>query len=280
MPKPNADQAQYWSSLAGRKWITHQNELDTLLAPVLDALLDVAKPRPGENVLDIGCGTGASTRELSTRVGRTGQVTALDISPPLLDLARIRATDPNVSIIEGDAQTYVFAEQSDLVFSRFGVMFFDDPVAAFANLLGSVRLGGRLAIICWQGMPENPWFQVPFDAAVAQLGRPSKLDPHAPGPTAFKDVDRVTGILADAGWSDAAGDKIEVNLIPPQDVMDAAAFATTVGPAARTLDEKGGTEKDAAAITETCAKALKAYVTDEGLRVPARLIIYTATNAG
>ena len=279
MKQPNADQAEYWSSTAGEKWVTYQADLDRLLAGVLDVVLDAAKVQPGEHVLDIGCGTGASTAELARLVGPEGHVAALDISAPLLDLARRRAAAPNVSFTRADAQTHAFDARADLVFSRFGVMFFEDPVAAFANLRNGLRPGGRLAMICWQDMPANPWFQVPFDAAVSRLGRPSALPPNAPGPTAFKDIDRVTGLLSDAGWSDPRGDRIEVDLIPPQNLTEAATFAATLGPASRTLAEKDGTEEDARAITKAIAGALRAFETDAGLRVPSRLIVYTARNA-
>ena len=280
MTTPNADQADYWSSPDGQKWVTYQGDLDRLMEPALEAVLDAAAPRVGEHVLDIGCGTGASTMELARRVGETGLVTALDISEPLLDLARDRATAPNVRFVRADAQTHSFEAPADLVFSRFGVMFFDDPVAAFANLRAATRPGGRLAMICWQGMPQNPWFQLPFEAAVARLGRPSALPPNAPGPTAFKDVERVTGILSDAGWSNPAGRTIDVALVPPQDPQEAAAFATTLGPASRTLSEKGGSDADAAAIAHDIAEALGDYHTPDGLRIPSGLVIYTGVNPG
>ena len=284
MTTANADQADYWSSPAGQTWSTHQAQLDTLLSDALETALERAAPQAGERVLDIGCGTGASSLRLSSLVGQTGQVTALDISGPLLDHARARsdAAASNLEFVLGDAQTHDFPTgASDLVFSRFGVMFFADPVAAFANLRRASKPRGRLTMICWQSAPDNPWFMLPMKAAMARLGKPEPMDPHAPGPMAFKDIDRVTGILSDAGWRDATGEPVEVDLIPPQSLDEAAEFATTVGPATRLLREKGGTDEDAAAIRAATAEALAQYQgEDDGLRLPGRLVIYTGINPG
>jgi len=135
-------------------------------------------------------------------------------------------------------------------------------------------------MICWQGAPENPWFMEPMKAAMARLGRPTPMDPHAPGPMAFKDIERVTGILRAAGWDEATGTKLDVDLIPPQTPEDAAAFATAVGPATRLLRERNGTAEDVEAIRSACAEAFRAYQTEDGLRVPGRLIAYTGINPG
>lgn len=280
---PNADQADYWST-SGQSWATHQAAMDTLLSEPLKALAALSAPRPGEQVLDVGCGTGASALALSDYVGPSGRVTALDIAAPLLDMARARGQAEgrsNIDYLLADAQTHAFAPDSfDLVFSRFGVMFFDDPVAAFANLRRATRLGGRLAMLCWQGATENPWFMLPMKVAMDRLGRPEPMDPHAPGPMAFKDIDRVTGILRDAGWSAVEGQPIEVDLIPPQTLSAAADMATTIGPATRLMHEKNGTEEDLAAIQAGCAAAFAPFQAENGLRIPARLIVYSGINEG
>lgn len=284
MTGANADQAEFWNSEPGQVWVAEQDRFDTLLHEALEAVLDHAAPRPGEAVLDVGCGAGTSSLRLSDMVGAAGRVTALDISAPLLDHARARAgAEPtarsNLRFTLGDAQTHELGGlEVDLVISRFGVMFFDDPRAAFANLRRAVRPGGRLAMICWQGAPENPWFMVPMQAAIARLGKPEPMDPLAPGPMAFKDIDRVTAILTGAGWDNASGRPIEVDLIPPQSLEAAADFATSAGPATRVMREKGGTPEDAEAIRATCAEGFAPYQVAQGLRIPARLIVYSAIN--
>lgn len=278
----NDEQAEFWSTAPGAAWITHQETFDTLLAGGLEAVLDHAAPKPGETVIDIGCGTGASLLRLSDLVGPSGHVTGLDISAPFLDVAAARtAGRGNLRLVHADAQVHAFtAGAADLIVSRFGVMFFADPVAAFANLRRALRPGGRLAMLCWQGASENPWFSAPMQAASDRLGRPAPTDPHAPGPMAFSGIDRVTGILRDAGWAGAQGRPLEVDLIPPQTPAEAAVFATTAGPAARLLREKEGTEADRAAIEEDCAARFARFETARGLRIPARLIVYTARRAG
>ncbi|MDF1670765.1 MAG: class I SAM-dependent methyltransferase [Roseovarius sp.] len=279
---PNADQAEYWSSPAGQTWATHQVQMDTLLAGVLDVVVAQGAPAAGEHVVDIGCGTGASSLLLARRVGQNGRVTALDIGEPLLTMAQDRAQAAaldNLEFVLGDAQTYEFPPQAaDLVISRFGVMFFSDPVAAMANLRRATRKGGRLAMICWQGAPENPWFMLPMKAAMARLGRPDPMDPIAPGPMAFKDITRITGILRDAGWAQAKGENVEVDLIPPQTLEAATEMAITIGPATRLIGEKNASDADIAEIKAACKAAFAQYQTEAGLRIPGRVIVYTARN--
>ncbi len=276
----NKDQSEYWNSESGRKWVDHEDQLDKLLSSALEEVLQFADPMPGEKVLDIGCGTGASVLRLAKTVGVNGEVTGVDISAPLLDRARTRAEGlSQVKFMLADAQSYGFETQAaDLVFSRFGVMFFDDPTAAMANLRNAVRPGGRMAFISWRGMPENPWFRVPFEVAVARLGRPEMLDPHAPGPTAFKDINRVTGILEDAGWTEVSGVESDVTLFPPGDVTEVARLMCSVGPAIRVLRELGGSDADAAAIEAMCLKALAEFEVGGEVHIPARLNVFTALN--
>lgn len=279
----NTDQAEYWSSPAGHIWATHQEHLDTLMSEVLSRGLEYANPQQGERVLDIGCGTGASTLGLTRAVGGSGQVTGLDISEPLLDLARHRANSlehaPN--FVLGDAQVHAFpAEEADLIFSRFGVMFFGDPIQAFSNLRRATRSGGRLLMVCWQGAPQNPWFMLPMKCAVKRLGQPEPLDPLAPGPMAFKDIDRVTGILSEAGWASVKGDPVDVDLVPPQSLSEAAEFATTVGPATRLIRERNASPEDVSAIRQDCANAFREHLSPSGLRIPAAVNIFSAVNDG
>jgi SAM-dependent methyltransferase len=227
----NTDQITYWNDAAGKTWAEYQDALDRQIEPLGARVMEVLAPAPGERVLDIGCGCGQTTLELARRVGPSGAVVGVDISQPMLAVARERAAGaPQASFLEADAQTHPFeAGAFDAIHSRFGVMFFQDPVAAFANLRRALKPGGRLGFLCWRAPAENPIMTLPLAAAAPHLPPPAPPTPGAPGPFAFADGDRVRGILADAGFQDIG--------IEPQDMagggnsLDAALeLALRIGP--------------------------------------------------
>lgn len=205
----NAAQIAYWNAGAGETWAQLQERMDSQLAPLgrrVMAELDLAA---GQKVLDIGCGAGQTTLQLAEAVGPVGQVLGVDISHPMLEVARRRAQTEgvsNASFLEADAQAHGFAPGAfDVVFSRFGVMFFSDPIAAFANIHSAMRPGGRLAFVCWRTPAESPVMTLPMAAAAPFLPpQPPSADPTAPGPFAFADPERVRRILSDAGFSEVA----------------------------------------------------------------------------
>ena len=182
----NADQAVFWNSAPGLGWVVNEAPLDELMAGVLDRLVEVAAPRPGEAVLDVGCGTGASTLALAAAVAPGGRVVGADISGQMLARAgeRVAAAGASgVELVVADAQTHRFAPGGfDLAVSRFGLMFFADPVAAFGNLRRALRPGGRLAFAAWGPVDANPWFVIPRAAAVARMGPVPADPPGTPGP--------------------------------------------------------------------------------------------------
>ncbi len=151
---PNSDQIEFWNGLAGERWVRHQNELDAMIGGIGDDVLARAQISEGERVLDVGCGCGHTTLEIARQVGKSGSVTGIDISAMMLDHARTRADAAgveNVEFLNADAATQQFPETGfELLFSRFGVMFFSDPVAAFKNLASAIKPGGRLAFACWR----------------------------------------------------------------------------------------------------------------------------------
>lgn len=276
----NADQRAYWTTNAGPRWLEFERSLDRLLEPVGAHLVAHAVPAPGDAVLDVGCGTGATTIELAAKVGRHGRVVGIDIAEPFLARARERARAAGadrVEFLSADAQTYPFVPASfDLVQSRFGVMFFADPVAAFANLRKASRPEGRCCFASWAGIDQNPWFKIPRDAAVARLGKPSAVSPTAPGPMAFADRAYVLDILEKAGWKQPRGEATTVLLEYDGQIADLARLAISIGPAVRVMNELQGGPDDAAAIAAETARALAAFWTKDGARIPAAINRFTA----
>jgi SAM-dependent methyltransferase len=275
----NADQAEFWSSTTGAQWVELQERIDGLLSGVLDRLLAEAEPKSGQSVLDIGCGTGASVLALCEHVGPDGAVEGLDIAAQMLERARQRALaagHENARFTLSDAQVHPFEPQVyDQVVSRFGVMFFEDTVAAFTNIARSVKPGGRMTFACWGPIADNPWFNVPRAAAIAELGAMPPVDPYAPGPMAFHDRDHVLGLFRRAGLTDARAEAVKVPLYPQGDVLTAATIASSIGPASRIIREKGGTQADAQAIANRVAVEFEKYATPQGVQVPARLNYYS-----
>ncbi|WP_372574392.1 class I SAM-dependent methyltransferase [Ruegeria jejuensis] len=281
MDTPNADQKDYWSATpSGIKWLTYEDHLDAAMAPILDLVVQRAGLQPGERVIDIGCGTGASLLAAAELVGPTGDVLGLDIAKPFLERAAARAVQAglaNVSVREGDAQVAPFDGPSrDVMISRFGMMFFADPQAAFANLARALRTGGRMCFAAWGGFSGNPWFRLPFEAAADRLGTPPPADPDAPGPMAFQNVERVTGLMRAAGLRDVRCDVVDVLMTPMGRIEDVAAQCLRVGPAARLMNFFEGNQEDAAAIEQDIARRLDQMNTPDGLRVPAQINLFEA----
>ena len=198
----------------------------------------------------------------------------------LLNRTRGRSEDVglrNTSFILADAQTHPFVPESfNAIISRFGLMFFASPVAAFANMARGLKPNGRLVFAAWGPAAGNPWFSIPRDAAIARLGKPAPADPFAPGPLAFQDVERVTKLMEQAGLRDVRGETEMVPMTPPVTAGKAAETATRVGPAARIMKEFSGTEADAVAIESAVAEAFSKFETEKGISVPATINFFSA----
>ena len=202
----NATQIEFWNGETGRNWVTHDALMEAMLQPLGESVMDTLAPQPGEHVLDIGCGCGHTSLSLADRVGAEGSVTGVDISAPMLAVAsqlaaERNAEDASIQFLEADAQTHTFEpERYDVVFSRFGVMFFQDPIAAFANIRSVLRASGRLAFCCWQPRAVNPFMTVPAMAALELLPAPPEMPPRTPGPFAFEEAEYVMEVLTSAGF--------------------------------------------------------------------------------
>lgn len=276
----NKAQSDYWTSPAGLKWIEHEHALDTAMAGMLDMMLDAAGINSTDHIIDIGCGTGASTIEAARRVP-DGRVLGLDISEPLLNRATSRAElegAGNASFVLADAQTHDFSDQNfDLLVSRLGMSFFSDTVAAFQNLAHALNDRGRMVFVCWASVTQNPWFSIPKQAAEAKLGPQPKGDPNAPGPTAFQDCNRVADLMARAGISDIEARSVDIVLTPPGGVAGAARAASKVGPAARIMKTYSGTEADEAEIEDAVRIAFEEFDDAGEVQVPAVVNLLTCS---
>jgi ubiquinone/menaquinone biosynthesis C-methylase UbiE len=265
MTGSNAEQIEYWNGAVGERWVAFQDVLDAALKSISDAALAFAAAKPGERVLDIGCGCGTTTFALAKAVGPSGSVTGVDVSRPMLAAARARGTGANFR--EADAATHLFHPTHSLVFSRFGVMFFTDPAAAFANIRKAVSPHGRLAFVCWRSLAENTWAAAPLAAAMPLLPPQEPTDPLAPGPFAFADGERVKGILAKAGFRNARVEKLDSTMTMGASLDEAADQALRIGPLARAT-----TDLDEAVrgnVREAVKGALARFVTANGVAPPA-----------
>ncbi len=275
----NRDQQEFWTDIAGPKWAEHQRAMDALMQPILDGVISRAELKPGAQVLDIGCGTGASVIAAADQVEASGHVLGADISSRLLDVARLRTKDlSNITLVDADAASHPFDEaRFDNLISRFGVMFFSDPVAAFANMAKGLKPGARLVFAAWGDIRENPFFTYAAQAARDVLGPIPKSDPDAPGPFAFRDPDRVSGILSDAGFSNLDIDVEDLHLRPSGPLTKFAEQLCDIGPAESALKHFEANAQQRADVEARLAEVFAPFETDGHLRVPARINFVSAT---
>ena len=240
MPDDNADQVCYWNGEVGQRWARDADRLDAAFRPLTDALVRHAAVRPGERVLDVGCGCGDLTGRLAKQAGPGGAVLAVDVSYPMLEHARARTPTAGrapITWTQADASALPCAEVGyDVLASRFGVMFFADPLAAFRHLRLSLRPGGRLAMLCWRPAADNAWVAVPRAAMLQVVPEPPPTPPLAPGPFAFADAAYTGAMLARAGFTGVSSLAVDARLQVPSmpggsALEDAVRFVTECGPA-------------------------------------------------
>jgi SAM-dependent methyltransferase len=220
------NQSEVWDDVVGEAWVRNAPALNAHSGPFGDAAMDALEDLEGAQVLDIGCGTGETTMVLGARVGETGHVTGVDLSVRMIEKARAVTDDKaQISVVAGDVLGMDFDARFNALYSRFGVMFFDDPVAAFGRLRALTRTGGQLAFSAWRDPFSNPWMLTPVLASATVLGPPDLPPPGAPGPFSLGAAEDIESTLGGAGWHD-----VEVTALELEQVFvgDASAAATMV----------------------------------------------------
>jgi SAM-dependent methyltransferase len=264
----NAEQIAIWNGCAGRGWIEAQESLDRLFEPFEELLVEGVAARRAQRVLDVGCGTGATTLAIARRLAAQGSAVGVDLSEPMIALAKERAeresTPPR--FLCADAQTHAFAPASfDLIVSRFGVMFFEDPVRAFANLRRAAAGGADLELIAWRSPAENPFMTTAERAAAPFLPQLPARRPNEPGPFAFADRDRVHGILKSSGWTDIDIQPLDVECTLPEHELNT--YLTRLGPLGRVLQQADARTR--ALVIDKVPAAFEPYVHGHEVRFTA-----------
>ena len=263
----NKEQKEFWNEHKGDLWVELQPRIDPMLLIFNQKLLDVLNIRPGERALEIGCGTGTTTLKAAKCLGLSGSIHAVDFSRPMIGKAKERAKEAsleNITFVEADAQEYEYPfKEFDLAYSRFGVMFFENPVRAFSRILDAMKPGGRLGYVCWADKNKNAWIYEPAQVAKEFLELPKPPGEDEPGMFSMSREERIRKILDKAGWSDIRVEAFEsINTIG-KDADDAAEFISKVGPMAQPFSEAGNDLKEK--TLEALRSFLKAHEESSGV---------------
>lgn len=278
MTAANQTERDNWNGVSGQRWITDADGRDRIMTAVADMLLAAAHLQSGERVLDVGCGCGATTLAAARAVGSAGAVLGVDVSEPMLSVARQRLADAaidNVTLLQADAQTHRFVGQGvDIAMSRFGTMFFDDPAAAFANIASALRPGGRLCIATWQPLIANQWLTIP-GAALLRYGTLPESGGPGPGMFAQSDPDTVDAVLTQAGFVDIGIRSVAVPLHLGADVNGATAHLADTGVGRAVLATIPADQHPTA--LDAVRQALADHLDDEGVHLDGAILLTTAT---
>jgi SAM-dependent methyltransferase len=275
----NTAQHEYWNTVAGPRWIGLGGLVERRNLAFNDLLLERSAVALDESVLEIGCGTAATTVPLAAAVGQRGRVVGVDLSEPMLAGARKRIAESglgNVTLVQADAQVHRFeVGRFDLIASRFGVMFFADPVAAFSNFFSALRPDGRLCFVCWAPLEENRHWLIPYEVALRHLGSPAPTPPHMPGPLAFRDPGYVRSILERAGFAAVKIERETPDIIGSTPEEEAE-YDCSMGPPARLIDEKKPDDALRETIRREMTEAFAAYARNGPMLLPSTVLLVTA----
>jgi SAM-dependent methyltransferase len=264
----NSEQAAWWNA-AGQGWARAQDIVDLVLRPFQDLLVAAAQERPRDRVLDVGCGTGAVTRAIADALDGPACV-GVDISETMISGAKQQG---NVRFVVADAQVHTFEERFDLIVSRFGVMFFDDPVAAFRNLLRATMPGGELCFITWRTPDENPFMTTAVQAAAPLLPDAPAPDPNGPGPFSLADAGKTRKLFEQGGWSGIEISPVDRICTMPEKLL--VPYLSNLGPIARALKEAEESERPR--IIGDVRGAFDSFVHGDEVRIPGAVWQVTAS---
>jgi SAM-dependent methyltransferase len=272
----NADQAKHWGGVGADGWIELKAVIDRSFVPFTDLLLADCSAGTTSRLLDVGCGTGDTTLAAARRLGAKAECVGVDISEPMIEVARAQAEKEGASarFLCADAQTHAFAaDVFDWVISRFGVLFFDDPVRAFTNLRRASRRPAKLRFVAWRGPAENPFMTTAERAIAPLLPAVPPRQPGAPGQFAFADRERVRGVLEASGWVDIQIRPIDIECAMPEGVL--VQYFTKLGPLPRVLPEIDAALRGR--VIETVRAAFTPFVHGDEVRFIAACWMVNAT---
>ena len=276
----NVDQRKFWNESKGKSWVELQPNIDELFKPISEKVISTLDARSGERILDIGCGTGGMGFILSERVGQSGLVCGYDISQTMLEFAEKRRKErkiENIKYVEADLQTHKFnSDTFDALFSRFGVMFFENPVEAFNNLRGTVKKNGRIVFVCWAERLENDWIDLPTAVASRFLELPPTQPEKSPGPFAFEDKNYVKGILEESGWTNVKFENFTCSHSSGTTLEEAAKFLGKMGPMSGPVEKADPVTRDK--FFSALGEELEKFKTDQGVMMNFSTWIVSAIN--
>ena len=276
----NQEQKEFWNEKKGKIWVSLESNIDKMLGPLGHHAIKILNPKSGEKILDIGCGTGSTSQSLSKLVGENGLITGIDISEPILRFAKNQLENrniKNIDFIQEDAQTFNLSNFNyDAIFSRFGIMFFEDPFFAFKNIKKSLNSKGRITFICWSTREENDWITLSSKVASQFLELPPKNNPREPGPFAFEEYSYIKEILTKSGWKNINIKNHKENIIVGKTLDHAAAFLSKMGP--MSVPFENSNEKTKAKVIEALKECYSKYLIPKGVEFHFSTWIVSAYN--
>tara|TARA_B000000441_G_C21700400_1_gene325539 strand:+ start:224 stop:1069 length:846 start_codon:yes stop_codon:yes gene_type:complete len=276
----NQEQKEFWNEKKGKIWVSLESNIDKMLGPLGHHAIKILNPKSGEKILDIGCGTGSTSQSLSKLVGENGLITGIDISEPILSFAKNQLENrniKNIDFIQEDAQTFNLSNFNyDAIFSRFGIMFFEDPFFAFKNIKKSLNSRGRITFICWSNREENDWITLSSKVASQFLELPPKNNPREPGPFAFEEYSYIKEILTKSGWKNINIKNHKENIIVGKTLDHAAAFLSKMGQ--MSVPFENSNEKTKAKVIEALKECYSKYLIPKGVEFHFSTWIVSAYN--